>query len=212
MKKKLIMLLAVAMLATSLASCGGGADKTDGTTTATDGKKTEVTTTDKKEEKKPAFEGEIGDILDSIVAKAGEIEGNTEYGIKSISCYHNDVDTDSCETILGLSEEKFKEYVDAAIESKPDGSWFTHSVVVVRLKGGVNVEEAAKTIVANTEATRFGCLRPQKIVGMYTGNYVIFTTSDEEICENVYKAVEALSGDSVVRIDRDKNWSDSGLG
>lgn len=211
MKKKLIMLLAVAMLATSLASCGETGKK-DGTTTATDGKKTDVTTTEKKEEKKPAFEGEIGDILDSIVAKAGEIEGNTEYGIKSISCYHNDVDTDSCETILGLSEEKFKEYVDAAVESKPDGSWFTHSVVVVRLKDGVNVEEAAKTIVANTEPVRFGCLRPQKIVGMYTGNYVIFTTSGEEICENVYKAVEALSSDSVVRVDRDKNWSDSGLG
>ena len=98
------------------------------------------------------------------------------------------------------------------MESKPEGSWNTHSVVVVKFKAGVDVKAVAEKIVAKTEAVRFGCLRPQAIVGGQVGEYLVFTTSDTEICNDVYKAVEELAGSGVTRTAREKNWSDSGLG
>ena len=111
-----------------------------------------------------------------------------------------------------LEDKEFEDYVEAAVESKPDGSWYTHSVVVVKLRDGVDVKTVAEKIVSKTEAVRFGCLRPEAIVGAYTGNYVVFTTSGKGICESVYEAVKELSGTDVTRVDREKNWSDSGLG
>ena len=144
--------------------------------------------------------------------KAGELDSANEYNISTIACSHSVVDIDSCDTILGLEDKEFEDYVEAAVESKPDGSWFTHSVVVVKLRDGVDVKTVAEKIVSKTEAVRFGCLRPEAIVGAYTGNYVVFTTSGKGICESVYEAVKELSGTDVTRVDREKNWSDSGLG
>ena len=69
-------------------------------------------------------------------------------------------------------------------------SWFTHSVVVVKLKDGVDVKTVAEKIIGKTDAVRFGCLRPQAIVGAYTGSFVVFTTSDKDKCDAVFEAVK----------------------
>lgn len=227
MKRILTAVIALMLICLALVSCGGNNQKPDDTTpqdttTAKDTKDTskdtkkddKSTTTDKTPdttpEKKEAFSGTIDEVLDLIVNKATELD-KSEYGIGGIKCYHSPVDTDVCDVILGLDDKEFAEYVEAAVESKPEGSWFTHSVVVVKLKDGVDVKAVAEKIVSKTEAVRFGCLRPQAIVGAYTGNYVVFTTSDSSICEVVFEAVKALSGADVTRVDRTKDWSDSGL-
>lgn len=236
MKNFISVLLVLVIICSVISSCTAKKDdpknttgKTDITTTDTSTTKKTDSTTGKQEttsttettkpEPKPEpsdnlFSGktDIDTLLDKIIARATEIEKDNEYGIGSIECYHLAIDEDSCETILGLSVDEFKQYIDVAMESKPEGSWNTHSVVVVKFKAGVDVKAVAEKIVAKTEAVRFGCLRPQAIVGGQVGEYLVFTTSDTEICNDVYKAVEELAGSGVTRIDREKDWSDSGLG
>lgn len=228
MKKSITTIASAFLLIAILASCSGNKPSDDNSKAPDTSKTVSVDDTSKnsskeeskdeskeepsKPEEKAAFTGTVDDILDSIIKKAAELDAANEYNIASIECSHSVVDIDSCDTILGLEDKEFEDYVESAVESKPDGSWYTHSVVVVKLKDGVDVKTVAEKIVAKTEAVRFGCLRPEAIVGAYTGNYVIFTTSGKDICESVYKAVEELSNAEVTRVDREKNWSDSGLG
>lgn len=76
-------------------------------------KKEPVTPTAKK-----AFEGNIGDILDKIVAKAKEIDAS-EYGIGSIACHHREITADIAVDILGIDDEEFAKLIDSAIEFSP---------------------------------------------------------------------------------------------
>ena len=223
MKKSITTIASALLLIAILASCSGNKPSGDNSKAPDTSKTVSVDDTSKnaskdeskddskeelsKPETKEAFTGTVDEILDLIVKKAGELDSANEYNISTIACSHSVVDIDSCDTILGLEDKD-----EAAVESKPDGSWFTHSVVVVKLRDGVDVKTVAEKIVSKTEAVRFGCLRPEAIVGAYTGNYVVFTTSGKGICESVYEAVKELSGTDVTRVDREKNWSDSGLG
>lgn len=227
MKKIITFGLAVMLVCLALVACNQNTNKdpkdtsSSVTTTVKDTSKdtqkdskndtTTPKTPDTTPEAKAAFDGTVDEVLDLIINKAIEIDSDKEYGIGSIQCYHSPVDTDACDTILGLDDKEFNEYIEAAVESKHEGSWFTHSVVVVKLKDGVDVKTVAEKIIGKTEAVRFGCLRPQAIVGAYTGSFVVFTTSDKDKCEAVFEAVKALSGTEVTRVDREKNWSDSGL-
>lgn len=176
----------------------------------TDESSTKAETT-KPVDDKDAFTKTAREVLDAVVAKAIELDTDKEYGIKSIACTDTPVDEDTCTDILGLSTEEFNAKVESAMESKPDGSWFTHSVVVIKVKDGADVASLAETIVKNTKPNRFGCLKPEAIVGGYAGQYIFFTASARSSCEAVFSAVQALSAITPVRIDRTNDWSGGGL-
>ena len=147
MKRIIAFVLAVLTVAVVIAGCTTNKNNntTNNTTTeaksTTTGKQTttQTTTTEKKDPVTPtvkkAFEGEIGDVLDKIVEKAKEID-TSEYGIGSIACHHREITADIAIDILGIDDKEFAKLIDAAIESQPDGSWHTHSVIVIKFKDG----------------------------------------------------------------------------
>lgn len=221
MKRIIAFVLAVLTVAVVIAGCTTNKNNntTNNTTTeaksTTTGKQTTTqTTTEKKDPVTPtvkkAFEGEIGDVLDKIVEKAKEID-TSEYGIGSIACHHREITADIAIDILGIDDEEFAKLIDSAIESQPDGSWFTHSVIVIKFKDGVDVKAAAETIRTKSKADRCGCLAPDAWVGALTGDYMVFTISDSSICEAVYKAVSELSACEVTRLDRENDWKRGGM-
>lgn len=154
-----------------------------------------------------AFDGTAQQVLDSVVTAATELGKNQEYGMHSIACTDTPVTEDTCTDILGLSTEDYLAKVESAVESKPNDSWFNHSVVVIKVKDGADTAEIADTIIKNTKPNRFGCLKPESIVGCYAGQYIIFSASSAEICENVITAVKNLSAVEPTRIDRENDWS-----
>lgn len=228
MKKIAALVIAVMMLCVVIAGCTQNKNnETTNTTTTTQTNKqttsqsttepqktTEETTTEKKEPVTPvtkkAFEGEIGDILDRIVAKAKELDTD-EYGIGTIDCHHREITADIAIDILGIDDEEFGKLIDSAIESQPDGSWSTHSVIVIKFKDGVDVKTAAETIRTKSIADRCGCLTPEAWVGALTGDYMVFAISGSSACEAVYKAVSSLSACEVTRLDRENDWKRGGL-
>lgn len=159
---------------------------------------------------KSNLSGTSSDILKKLVSKASELDTDKEYGINSIKVEENIIDKDEVEDILGLTEDEFKKYVESAVESKPVDSWYNHSVVVVKLKDGVNVKEIAEKIVANTSPSRFGCLKANKIEGAYSGNYVIFAASYESTVDVVIKAFKEMTNGNMKTITRENNW-DTGM-
>lgn len=221
MRKIIALVLAVMMLCAVIAGCtqNKNNETTNNTTTAktdkqTTSQTTTETTTEKKEPITPAdkkaFDGEIGDILDKIVAKAKEID-TSEYGIGAITCHHREITADIAVDILGIDDEEFAKLIDSAIESQPDGSWNTHSVIVIKFKDGIDVKAAAETIRTKSIADRCGCLTPDAWVGALTGDYMVFTISDSSKCEAVYKAVCELSACEVTRLDRENDWKRGGM-
>lgn len=217
MKRIIAFVLAVLTVAVVIAGCTTNKNKntTNNTTTeaksTTTGKQTTTQTTTTTEKKDPvtptvkkAFEGEIGDVLDKIVEKAKEID-TSEYGIGSIACHHREITADIAIDILGIDDKEFAKLIDSAIESQPDGSWHTHSVIVIKFKDGVDVKAAAETIRTKSKADRCGCLTPDAWVGALTGDYMVFTISNSSICEAVYKAVSELSACEVTRLDREND-------
>ena len=224
MKRIIAFVLAVLTVAVVIAGCTTNKNKntTNNTTTeaksTTTGKQTTTqtttTTTEKKDPVTPtvkkAFEGEIGDVLDKIVEKAKEID-TSEYGIGSIACHHREITADIAIDILGIDDKEFAKLIDSAIESQPDGSWHTHSVIVIKFKDGVDVKAAAETIRTKSKADRCDRLTPDAWVGALTGDYMVFTISNSSICEAVYKAVSELSAGEVTRLDRENDWKRGGM-
>ena len=223
MKRIIAFVLAMLTVAVVIAGCTTNKNKntTNNTTTeaksTTTGKQTTTQTTTTTEKKDPvtptvkkAFEGEIGDVLDKIVEKAKEID-TSEYGIGSIACHHREITADIAIDILGIDDKEFAKLIDSAIESQPDGSWHTHSVIVIKFKDGVDVKAAAETIRTKSKADRCGCLTPDAWVGALTGDYMVFTISNSSICEAVYKAISELSAGEVTRLDRENDWKRGGM-
>lgn len=221
MKRIIAFVLAVLTVAVVIAGCTTNKNNntTNNTTTeaksTTTGKQTTTQTTTEKKDPvthtvKKAFEGEIGDVLDKIVEKAKEID-TSEYGIGSIACHHREITADIAIDILGIDDKEFAKLIDSAIESQPDGSWHTHSVIVIKFKDGVDVKAAAETIRTKSKADRCGCLTPDAWVGALTGDYMVFTISNSSICEAVYKAVSELSACEVTRLDRESDWKRGGM-
>ena len=223
MKRIIAFVLAVLTVAVVIAGCTTNKNNntTNNTTTeaksTTTGKQTTTQTTTTTEKKDPvtptvkkAFEGEIGDVLDKIVEKAKEID-TSEYGIGSIACHHREITADIAIDILGIDDKEFAKLIDSAIESQPDGSWHTHSVIVIKFKDGVDVKAAAETIRTKSKADRCGCLTPDAWVGALTGDYMVFTISNSSICEAVYKAVSELSACEVTHLDRENDWKRGGM-
>ena len=111
------------------------------------------------------------------------------------------------EDVLGLKEDDFTKYIEEAVESKVTDSWMTHSIVVAKLKSGVNTSEVANKIVKNTAPDRFGCLKVAKIEGAYYGNYVVFAASEKEIVDNVIKVFKEMTENRAQVITRENNWN-----
>lgn len=149
------------------------------------------------------------ELLDKVISKAIEIDPDTEYGMSKLSGQKNVINSDNLEDILGLIEEEFNSYIDGAMESKPDDACSPHSIVFVKVKDKTKTAEIAEKVVKNTSPYRFGCLKPDVIMGAYYGEYIVIIDSDEAEKDVVLKALEDVIGAETTKITRDNDWNTS---
>lgn len=167
----------------------------------------------KKEEKKEnEVTGSITEILDKIVEKAKGYDTDKEYGIATMPNDHVEIDLESIEDDLGITKEEYEKDIQEYIESKPSESYLTHSIILIKVKDGVDTSELAKKITKGVSPYRFSSVKPDKIQGAYSGNYILVVSSSESTVEAVYKAFEDIMGSKVTKIDRTNDWEDSLLG
>ena len=220
MKKLAILLLAFILAGTMLVACatnGSGSDATSSSTEVTTSS-TDATTSSTEVTPTPipsditAFEGTAEEILDQLISKTIEKKVIADEELKNIKCYSKPVDADSCQDILGLSPDEFAADVAAAVESKPEGSWFAHSIVVIKSKNGVDAAAMAEKISKGTNPARFGCIKAEVVVVGYAGQYIVLCAGFKTTSNAVYSTFSELSAVTTTRIDRENDWSDGGLG
>ena len=219
MKRLAILILVVFMAGTLLAGCATNGSSNDPTPTPTSSKdptpapttSKEVTPTPKPSDK-AAFTGTADEILNQLINKTIEKKVLADEELKDIKCYNKNVDADSCQDILGLTLDEFAADVEAAVESKPEGSWFAHSIVLIKGKNGVDVAALADQIAKGTNPARFGCIKAEAVVVGYAGQYIILCASFKTTSDAIYSTFSELSAVKAVRIDRENDWNGGGLG
>lgn len=159
---------------------------------------------------KAAFSGTVEEILKQLISKT--IEGKTvaDEELKDIKCYVRPVDADSCQDVLGLMPDEFAANVAAAVESKPEGSWFAHSIVLIKGRDGVDMAALAKKIANGTNPARFGCIKAEAVVVGQAGRHIVLCAGFKATSDAIYATFSGLSAVKPIRIDRKNDWS-SGL-
>jgi len=160
---------------------------------------------------KTAFTGTADEILNQLISKTIEKNVLAVEELKDITCYNKEIDADSCLDILGLTPEKFAADVASAVEAKPEGSWFAHSIVVVKIKDGVDAAALADQISKGTNPARFGCIKAETVVVGYAGQYILLCASFQTTSDAIYTTFSELSAVASIRIDRENDWNDGGL-
>lgn len=225
MKQLLSLLLSVTLLCTAMAlgACRShqsppetGESGTTGPVTppatqppATLPPVTEPPATEPSEPQPPtdsAFTGTPTEILEAILARAGELDSDQEYGLNSISWTPTVLTSADAPRVLGISEAEFAANVVAAVEEVPGGSWYPDSIFLLQIKEGVDVAAFAHQVTYATKGDRFGSLVADAIVGNYTGQYVIVAVCSASGAEAVRDAVHELSSLPTVAIERENDW------
>ena len=196
MKKLACLLLAAVLAGAMLAACANNGSDKEPTPAPTD---------------KTAFEGQINEILNQLISQTIAKKTLADEELKDITCYDKPVDAESCQDILGLTPDEFASGVVSAIESKPEGSWFAHSIVLIQCKDGVNIAALAEQISKNTNPARFGCIKAESVVVGYAGQYIILCASFQSTCDAVYTTFCELSAVPSMRIDRENDWDGGGM-
>ncbi len=194
MKRSINFILILAVVLLCLVGCSNGKQSTDDTSKDNKNEVVKLDYTAKQ-------------LLDKVVEKAIEIDPDTEYGMSKLAGQKNEINLDNLEDILGLTEEEFNDLIDSAMESKPDDTWSPHSIVFVKVKENVDVAETAEKIVKNTSPYRFGCLKPDVIMGAYYDRYIVLIDSDEAEKDVVLKSFEDVIGKESTKVTRDNDWN-----
>ena len=221
MKKLTALILVILMVGTMLTACVNNGSGNDVTPTPSN-ESTPTSSKDVTPTPSPsptpapsditAFEGTSDEILNQLISKTIEKNVIADEELKGIKCYNKKVDADSCQDILGLTPDEFAADIESAVESKPEGSWFAHSIVVIKGKDGVDVVALADQISKGTNPARFGCIKAEAVVVGYAGQYIILCASFQTTCNAIYATFSELSAVKATRIDRENDWSGGGLG
>ena len=198
MKKLAYFLLAAVLAGTLLAACANNKPTPEPTPTTAPSDPA-------------AFDGQVNEILARLISETIAKKSIADEELKDITCYDKPVDADSCQDILGLTPAEFSADILSAVESKPEGSWFAHSIVLIQCKDQVDVAALADQISKGTNPARFGCLKAEAVVVGYAGQYIVLCASFQKTCDAIYAMFGALSAVQSSRIDRENDWKCAGM-
>lgn len=149
----------------------------------------------------------INDLANKVMNKAKVDDTDKEYGLSKIDLTTNEINKDNLSDILGITDDEYQKNIEEAIEIKPNDTWSPESYVFIKVKDNVNVSKLAGKIVKNTVPTRFGCLRPDVIVGAYYSNIIVLIDSSKDTSEVVLNSFEKIMQNKITEITRENDWT-----
>lgn len=119
-------------------------------------------------------------------------EGQEENLFPSIQTQVIDVtDNNMVKYITGLETGENLEF---AVVSEPMITSQAYSLVLVKVKDGVNPEDVAKQMNENIDARKWICVAAEKVYTTSSGNVVCLVMSNEEMAKPIYEKFKELSG------------------
>lgn len=84
--------------------------------------------------------------------------------------------------------------IDALVVSEPLMSSQAYSLVLVKVKEGVNANSLAKTMNENINIRKWICVSAEKVYTTTSGNIICLVMSNADIAKDVYDSFKALAG------------------
>lgn len=100
-------------------------------------------------------------------------------------------DSNMVNYMTGLQNADDIEYV---VASEPMMSSRAYSLVLVKVKDGIDASKVAKEMNDNINESKWVCVTADKIYSTNSGNVVCLVMSDEETAKAVYDSFKALAG------------------
>ncbi len=108
-------------------------------------------------------------------------------------------DVDAVKSFTGLDSAENIEY---AVASEPMMSSQAYSLVLVKVKDGVDADSVAKSMNENVNERKWICVTAEKIYTVASGNVVCLVMSNEQTAKTVYDSFKALAGSVGEEIER----------
>lgn len=100
-------------------------------------------------------------------------------------------DEESVKYVTGLESAKDVEFVAV---SEPMITSQAYSLVLVKVKDGVNANEIAKTMSENINTRKWICVSAEKLYATSSGNVVCLVMTNVETAKSVYERFKTLAG------------------
>lgn len=100
-------------------------------------------------------------------------------------------DADMVQYITGLENGNDLEY---AVVSEPMMSSQPYSLVLVKVKNGVNADDIAKTMKDNIDTRKWICVSAEKVYATTSGDLVCLVMSKADTAKAVYDSFKTLAG------------------
>ena len=100
-------------------------------------------------------------------------------------------DEASVKSYTGLENGDNLEY---AVVSEPMINAQAYSLVLAKVKDGVNANEVAKTMSENINTRKWICVSAEKLYATNSGNVVFLVMTNEEMATAVYNSFKAIAG------------------
>jgi hypothetical protein len=129
------------------------------------------------------------DDLSALVEKIYEGEENL-YG--SLATMEIDLtDEYSVKSYTGLDSADSIEY---GVVSEPMISSQAYSLVILKVKDGINADEIAKEMNENIDQAKWICVSAEKVYTTSSDNLVFLVMADEEMAKPIYEKFKSLAG------------------
>lgn len=100
-------------------------------------------------------------------------------------------DSQTVQACTGLEDGSDLEYL---VISEPMISAQAHSLVLAKVKDGVNANDVAKTMSENINMAKWVCVSAERLCATSSGDVVCLVMSNEEMAKSVYEKFVELAG------------------
>ena len=126
-------------------------------------------------------EGTLEEIMTKVYADVPEDE-------RPMMLTNTEVTEENVENYLGTKDIEYEE----ALASESAVGSIAHSVVLVRMKDGANIEEAKKKIEENANPRKWICVEAEDVVVKNKGNLIILIMSSSNYIEKIENSFDNL--------------------
>ena len=126
-------------------------------------------------------EGTLEEIMTKVYADVPEDE-------RPMILTNTEVTEENVENYLGTKDIEYEE----ALASESAVGSIAHSVVLVRMKDGANIEDAKKKIEENVNPRKWICVEAEDVVVKNKGNLIILIMSSSNYIEKIENSFDNL--------------------
>ena len=126
-------------------------------------------------------EGTLEEIMTKVYADVPE-------DVRPMMLTNTEVTEENVENYLGTKDIEYEE----ALASESAVGSIAHSVVLIRMKDGANVEDAKKKIEENANPRKWICVEAEDVVVKNKGNLIILIMSSSNYIEKIENSFDNL--------------------